>query len=66
MASLSEEHAHRIRAAIKAAREDGVNVLLDWDEDEDGMHVKLATQRHQRGADGFMRIVDGPFIVEGY
>lgn len=66
MGSLSEEHAHSIRAAIRVAREAGVNVLLDWDEGEDGMHIKLTTSIHRRDSDGIMRIVDGPFIVEGY
>lgn len=66
MASPSEEHASRIRQAINDARADGVNVRLEWDEDEDGMHVQLITSVHRRQPEGFMKIVDGPFIVEGY
>jgi len=68
MATLSkaEIHAHLIRAAIQGARADGVNVTLDWDEDEDGMHVSLTTSVHRRQPEGYMKIVDGPFVVEGY
>lgn len=62
----AEHHAILIRAAINAARADGVNVSLDWDEDEDGMHVEMYTTVHRRGDDGVMRWVEGPFIVEGY
>lgn len=64
------KHALLIRAAIQAAREEGVNVTLDWDEDEDGMHVSMVTSVHRRlpSDDGkvmIMRVIDGPFIVEG-
>lgn len=67
----AEAHALRIRQAISDARKDGVNVNLDWDEDEDGIHVKLTTSAHRRlpsddGEVQIMRIVDGPWLVEGY
>lgn len=70
MTSPAEHYANNIRQAIEAARAAGVNVTLDWSEDEDGMHVSLFTSVHRRvsedGRDSFMKIVDGPFIVEGY
>lgn len=62
----AEHHAILIRAAISAARADGVNVTLDWSEDDEGMHVELYTTVHRRDYDGVMRWVEGPFIVEGY
>lgn len=62
----AEHHAILIRKAISEARAAGVNVSLDWDEDEDGVHVCLSTYVHRRQDDGFMRIIDGPFIVEAY
>lgn len=62
----AEEHSHKIRAAIQAARAEGVNVLLDWEEDEDGVHVSLSTFCIWRGEDGFMGRTEGPFLVEGY
>lgn len=62
----AEHHAILIRKAISEARAEGVNVLLDWDEDEDGIHVSLTTSVHRRQDDGFMRIIDGPWIVEAY
>lgn len=48
-----------------------MNVNLDWDEDEDGMHVSLNTTVHRRlpSDDGkvmIMRVTEGPFLVEGY
>lgn len=62
----AEHHAILIRKAISEARAAGVNVDLDWDEDEDGIHVSLTTQVHRRHPEGWMRVVDGPFIVEAY
>lgn len=63
----AEHHAIKIRAAINEARAAGVNVQLDWNEDEDGMHVSLFTSVHKRNAEDLrMDWVEGPFIVEGY
>ncbi len=62
----AEAHASRIRQAILDARKDGVNVNLDWSEDEDGIHVSLTTSVHHRQPEGWMEIVDGPWVVEGY
>lgn len=62
----AEHHAILISKAISEARAAGVNVNLDWDEDEDGIHVSLTTQVHRRHPEGWMRVVDGPFIVEAY
>jgi len=62
----AEHHAILIAKAIREARAEGVNVTLDWDDDEDGMHVKLITSVHQRQPEGWMKIVDGPFMIEGY
>lgn len=62
----AEHHAILIGKAISEARAAGVNVTLDWGEDEDGMHVEMYTTVHRRGDDGVMRWVEGPFIVEGY
>lgn len=62
----AEHHAILIRAAIRAARADGVNVNLDWDEDEDGIHVSLGTSVHRRQPEGWMEIVEGPYLIEGY
>ena len=62
----AEHHAILIRAAITEARASGVNVNLDWDEDEDGIHVKLTTSVHRRQPDGYMKVIDGPFFVEAY
>lgn len=59
-------HATLIRKAISEARTAGVNVTLDWDEDEDGIHVSLYTSVHRRQPEGWMKVVDGPFIVEAY
>lgn len=64
--SPAEHHATLIRKAISEARAAGVNVTLDWDEDEGDVHVWLGTSVHRRQSDGYMRIVDGPFIVEAY
>jgi len=66
MRTRAEAAAQRIRAAIQEERDNGVNVTLDWDEDEGGVHVSLITSVHQRGEDGLMRVVDGPFFAEGY
>lgn len=66
MMTKAAAHAIMIRAAISEARADGVNVTLDWEEDGDGIHVSLFTSVHRRGEDGIMRVVDGPFSVEGY
>lgn len=67
----AEHHAILIAKAISEARAAGVNVNLDWEEDEDGMHVWINTSVHRRlpSDDGkalIMRVIDGPFLVEGY
>lgn len=56
----AEHHAILIRAAIRAARADGVRVVMSYHEDDDGLHVKLTTREK-----------DAPdwqpgWIVEGY
>jgi len=64
MRTKAEAAAQRIRAAIQEERDNGVNVTLDWDEVEDGgVVVALVTSIHQRQPDGYMKIVDGPFLV---
>jgi uncharacterized protein GlcG (DUF336 family) len=65
MRTRAEAAAQRIRAAIREERENGVNVTLDVIDGRDGETAQLYTSVHQRGEDGIMRIVDGPFIVEG-
>lgn len=63
----AEHHATLIRDAIRAARADGVNVLLDWDEDDDGVHVSLNTYTIKWDEEeGLMRMDQGPFVVERY
>ena len=61
----AEAWASRIRQTIQDARKAGVNVTLDWTEDEDGIHVSLYTTVHERHL-GHMKWVQGPFLVEGY
>lgn len=60
----AEHHAILIRAAISAARADGVHVSLDWEETYDGISVKLSTIDYEE-VDGLMR-VKSAWIVEGY
>jgi hypothetical protein len=56
----AEHHAILIRAAINAARADGVRVTMDYFSDDDGMHVKMVTRR-----EGDPDWKPG-WIVEGY
>jgi uncharacterized membrane protein YebE (DUF533 family) len=56
----AEHHAILIRAAISAARADGVRVTMDHFEDDDGLHVKLTTR--EQGAPDW----SPGWIVEGY
>lgn len=56
----AEHHAILIRAAINAARADGVRVTMDYYSDDDGLHVKLATR--EEGAPDW----NPGWIVEGY
>lgn len=56
----AEHHAILIRAAINAARADGVRVSMDHYEDGDGFHVKLTTR--EEGAPDW----NPGWIVEGY
>lgn len=70
----AEHHAIKIRAAINEARAAGVNVTLDFDQDfytGDVERVWMETSVHRRlptddGKAMVMRVIDGPFIVEGY
>ena len=61
----SEAWSHRIRQVMTDARKAGVDVNLDWDEDADGIHVKLTTSTHWRDERGIM-MGGATWIVEGY
>lgn len=62
----SEAWASRIRQVITDARKAGIDVNLDWDEDEDGIHVKLTTSTHWRDEATGVMMGGATWIVEGY
>ncbi|HEY6021280.1 MAG TPA: hypothetical protein VIY48_15665 [Candidatus Paceibacterota bacterium] len=64
--NAAEKHALLIGEAIASARREGVNVTLDWEDDDGVIHVSLSTSVHRRQPEGYMKIVAGPFLVEGY
>lgn len=62
----AEAWAIRIRQVISEARKAGIDVSLDWDEDEDGIHVKLTTSTHWRDESTKVMMGGAVWIVEGY
>lgn len=62
----SEAWASKIRQVIHDARKAGIDVNLDWDEDEDGIHVMLTTSTHWRDETTQVMMGGAVWIVEGY